>query len=346
MRAATLTGYLEVARHVGLDPFELLREAGLTPDFLDDPEKRHAAGDVVELLEASAARSGCESLGLLMAECRSFAQLGPLSLLLERLPTVRDVVKALSLYRRHFNDILDIELEEDGDPCLIDIELLPQFAKIQIIDLTAARFYRNVSGASGGRWHPLSVHLVRDAPEDLSAFRRIFPCPVEFGSSFNGFSCTSNSLAVANPLANETMARHASRLLQMVELGPEDAPTSDQARRAIALLLPSGKATLEHVATNLGVSARALRRGLEREGHVFGNLLNEVRRDLAQRYLASSNHSITAISDLTGYTSLSSFSRWFAAEFGMAPHSWRSAQIAMTRYSALRDSIEIIRLPA
>ena len=39
MRAATLTGYIEVARHVGLDPYELLRQAGISPNFLDDPEK-------------------------------------------------------------------------------------------------------------------------------------------------------------------------------------------------------------------------------------------------------------------------------------------------------------------
>ena len=40
MRAVTLTSYLEVARFVGLDPFEMLREVGISPQFLDDPENR------------------------------------------------------------------------------------------------------------------------------------------------------------------------------------------------------------------------------------------------------------------------------------------------------------------
>lgn len=326
MRAASLTSYIEVARFVGLDPFAMLRDAGLSPTFLDDPENRHAAEPIVELLEESARRSGCDGFGLLMAECRSFEQLGPLSLLLERLPTVRDVVLAIGDFRRHFNDVLSIHLDEDEAVPLIRVEVLPEYATPQVVDLTVARFHRNIAGASGGRWAPSSVHFEHAAPADLGPFRRYFPCAIEFDSDFNGFACPAKSLDLPNPLANEVMARHARRLLQLVELTPEIAPTSDRARRAISLLLPSGRATLEQVAANLGISPRGLQRSLEKEGQGFGELLNETRREAAQRYLAGSNHSITAISDLTGYTSSSSFTRWFAHEFGMAPHIWRSAQ--------------------
>jgi len=327
MRAATLTGYIEVARHVGLDPFELLRDHGISPTFLDDPENRHAAEPIVDLLEESARRSNCGAFGLLMAECRSFAELGPLCLLLERLPTVRSVIQALGDYRRHFNDIMNIALDESGETSLVLVELLPEFAFPQITEFTVARLYRNLSGASGGRWQPLSLHLMHEAPGDASIYKRFFACEVEWKSSFNGFSCSPSSLAIANPLADETKARHASRLMDLVELGPEEAPVGDRARRAISLLLPSGRATMDHVATNLGLSSSALRRRLDRENRLFATLLNDVRRELAQRYLANSAHSITEISDLIGYTSISSFTRWFTAEFGMPPINWRSVQL-------------------
>ena len=338
MRAATLTGYIEVARFVGLDPFRMLREAGIPVSLFADGEQRHAAGPIVSLLERSAAMSGCESFGLLMADCRSFAQLGPLSLLLERLATLRHVINALSEYRRHFNDIMDIVLEE-GHPCLIKVQILPEYASTQIVDFTVARLHRNLSGASGGRWTPLALHLIREKPVDVSEFRRCFPCEHVFGSSFNGFSCTAASLGITNPLSNDTMARHASRLLDLVQLRPEAAPIGDQVLRAIALLMPSGKASLEHVAANLGLSSRVLQRSLEGEGRSFGTLLNEVRRDLAQQYLANSSHTITTISDLTGYNTLSSFSRWFAGEFGLAPHTWRASQLAIASRGEFDESV-------
>jgi AraC-like DNA-binding protein len=51
-----------------------------------------------------------------------------------------------------------------------------------------------------------------------------------------------------------------------------------------------------------------------------------VRRELALRYLSSSTHSVTAIARMTGYASLSSFTRWFCAEFGMSPAAWRAEE--------------------
>jgi AraC-like DNA-binding protein len=77
------------------------------------------------------------------------------------------------------------------------------------------------------------------------------------------------------------------------------------------------------VATCLGVPLRTLQRRLIAEGQPFSGLLNEARRDLAVRYLANSNQSITAVAQLTGYSALSSFTRWFVCEFGMSPKRWR-----------------------
>jgi len=324
MRAATLTSYVEVARFVGLDPFEMLRNAGINAGDLSDPENRIAARSVVNLLEESAGRSGCPSFGLLMAECRTFAQFGPLSLLLERLANVREVVLAIMQYRRHVNDILDIAMKDDGTTCLIQFNIMPEYADIQIVSLTVARGYRNISGASGGRWTPACAHFTHAAPDDLSVYRRCFPFDLEFECDFNGLSCQSSEMELPNPLANEEMAQHARRLLNLVSLNAEHAPVSDAVRRSIALFLPSGGATLDHVAANLGLTTRSLQRNLERESQVFAGLLNETRRELARRYLATSSHSITTISDLTGYASSSAFTRWFHSEFGMSPQNWRT----------------------
>ena len=71
----------------------------------------------------------------------------------------------------------------------------------------------------------------------------------------------------------------------------------------------------------------------------FGSLLNDVRRDLALRYLSGSTHSVSSIAQMTGYAAPSSFTRWFCIEFGTAPAAWRAegrqiAPIAICRISA------------
>ena len=96
-------------------------------------------------------------------------------------------------------------------------------------------------------------------------------------------------------------------------------------RRSLYLLLPAGRATIEQVAENLGPSSPLPAAACSsKEGKTFAAVLNEVRRELALRYLAGSAHNMSAIAEMTGYATPSSFTRWFAAEFGISPAAWRN----------------------
>jgi AraC-like DNA-binding protein len=119
------------------------------------------------------------------------------------------------------------------------------------------------------------------------------------------------------------MAANARRLLATVGLSSEGEPPSARVGRAITLMLPAGRATLEGVAAAVDTNPRALQRQLAHEGTSFAELLNVGRREFALRYLANSRQSITSIAELTGYATPSGFTRWFAAEFGTSPTAWR-----------------------
>jgi AraC-like DNA-binding protein len=326
VRAVALTGYIEVARFVGLDPYALLLHAGLNPTMLEDPEVRLPGHQVLQLLTESARRSGCEAFGMLMAECRTFESLGPISLLLEHLGSAREALEVTNHYRRHLNDVFEIQIQ-DGDPALVKFSILPQFASRPTVDLLVAGAQIMLAGASRQTWRPSVVHFKHSAPSDVSLYRRFFPAPLQFSSSFDGFECETAVLDAPWPWARESMVQHAEKLLQMVDIRPPDAPISDRVARMLALMLPSGRATLANVATALGTNARALQRTLEREGTTFGDLLNKDRRELAQRYLVNQSQSVTAVAELTGYSSTSAFGRWFSSEFGMAPREWRELHI-------------------
>ena len=67
VRAASLTGYLELAGLLRLDPYPLLQAAGLPRACLHDPDLKIAADAGRKLLEDSAARTQEESFGLRLA---------------------------------------------------------------------------------------------------------------------------------------------------------------------------------------------------------------------------------------------------------------------------------------
>jgi AraC-like DNA-binding protein len=327
VRAVSLSGYTEVARFLGLDGFALLAECGIGPSALDDPEGRLPASAAVRLLERSAERSGTDSFGIRMAECRSLASIGPLSLLLQHLATVREVVTMTGRYRRLMSDVFDIELEERGDVAIIYCNLSSEISGAQAADLALGMTLTILAGASHGRWSPEVVHFTHGKPDDVSYFARYFRAPLEFDSRFSGFSCSRRSLDVPLPLADAGMAANAARLLAAAPPPSELKSVGAQVRRSIAVLLPTGRASLKAAAANLDTTQRSLQRALAAEGFTFAALLDEVRRELAERYLSNSRRSLTETAESLGYSKLSSFSRWFAQQFGESPSAWRKSQL-------------------
>jgi len=328
VRAASLTNYAGVARFVGLDPVNMLRRAGIDPEALADPDRPIPRKAAAELLEDSARESGCESFGLLMAECRSVHDFGALSLLMMHQQTARGVIEVIVDYQGLLSGAHAVALEERDGTAIIRTEFAGRVGSRQAIDLMMGTVCRTVSEVVGGRWHPESAHFMRPAPADLSIHRRIFQCALVFDATFNGLVCASASLDAPNPAADSVLERHARRYLDMLAPNPADGTISERARRAVYLMLPAGRGTLEQVAENIGTHARTLQRQLEKEGRTFAMLLNEVRRELALRYLASPSHPVTEVAHMTGYSSPSSFTRWFTAEFNMSPAAWRAEERA------------------
>ncbi|MGZ8311678.1 MAG: AraC family transcriptional regulator [Allosphingosinicella sp.] len=325
VRATALSNYCEVARAVGLDPYALLSRARINPQVLEQPDHPISATRVAALLEQSARQSGCPWFGLLMAEARPLSAIGPVSLLLAHQNTARDLIEGIVRYRSLLSDAITIDLEEDNAISVIRTNVLVDSAGPQSIELLTGILCRIISETVGGSWHPESAHFVHAAPSELRVHRRIFRCSLVFESEFNGLACPSASLDAPNPAADSTLTRYAEQYLALLAPKPTDGSIAEKTRRSIHLLLPSGRANLEQVGANLGLQPRTLQRLLERENRSFGSLLNDVRRELALRYLAVSSHSVSSIALMTGYASPSSFTRWFCAEFGTAPAAWRAA---------------------
>jgi AraC-like DNA-binding protein len=93
---------------------------------------------------------------------------------------------------------------------------------------------------------------------------------------------------------------------------------------AIVPLLPHGMAHLEAIARQLGVSQRTLARRLAMEKLNFSTVLENLKIDLAHRYLAENDLSISQIAWLLGYQEVSSFTHAFKRWSGKTPRQVRS----------------------
>jgi AraC-like DNA-binding protein len=325
VRAAVLTNYLEVAQHLGINAQAELSRVGLGKRLLQDPDQPIPVSSAVQLLEHSAASSGCQTFGLRMAESRQFSDLGAVALLLTHQATLRDALQAVVQYRHLLNRALAIYIEEAGDLVVIREEVVtdtPMPCR-QATELALGVMARLCASLLGAAWRPASVNFTHDAPGDQRVHRRVFGCDVRFGAEFNGIACPGAAFDAPNPKADPAMARYAQRFIDTLP-GAHESSLVFEVRKAIYLLLPMGRATIEQIAQALGVNVRTLQRRLEDDGASFSDLINEVRRDLVQRYMNNPSYSLARIGDLLGYSLPSSFSRWFAAQFGDTPANWRA----------------------
>ncbi len=322
VRVAALTGYLEAMAGLGADPRALLREQGLSAAQLADPEQLIPARAAVRLLERSAQDTGCQTLGLRMAEGRVLANLGASSLLIVNQPTLRKALEALTEFRARINSTLVLHIEESGGEVFLREDFSMRSAEPwrQSSDLALGVLARICGAVLGDGWRPAAACFSHQPPppSDLAVFARVFRCPLQFNAEFNAVILPVTDMDRANVLADRDLARHARQLLEAV-MNPAARTTAQEVDQLIRLLLPSGRATIQACAASLGLSVRTLQRLLDGEGETFSDLLGSARMQLATQYLANPRMRVTDIADLLGYGSTGAFTRWHGEAFGVTP---------------------------
>ena len=328
VRAATLMNFAEVCRQAGQNPVAILRQVGLDPRALTTPDMRLEAGRVIEALEVAARTSGCDTIGLRMAESRQLSDFGALSLLITHQPTLREVLETLTQYRSLLNETLAITVETVGRTVVVREDLLigaPEGAR-QSYELAIGVLVRVFRALLGARWRPVSVNFAHAPPSDRVIHHRMFGEGLVFGCDFNGVVCDLEDLDHQNPAADPALAAYARGF---VETLPNTARSAwpDEVKRAVQVLLPAGGVTLPRVAEHLGLSPRTLQRRLDSKGTDFRQLIEEVRSDLALKLVSDETCSLTRVSQRLGYSQSSAFTRWFQTRFGVSPSIWRKALV-------------------
>jgi AraC-like DNA-binding protein len=125
----------------------------------------------------------------------------------------------------------------------------------------------------------------------------------------------------ADPALSHLIERHAEALL--AALPPPTQTAADRVRRILSSALRDGDATLAGAARKLKMSERSLQRRLADEGVTFDALLDEIRRDLALRYLADAKIAVAEVAYLLGYSEPSPFHRAFKRWTGRTPSEMR-----------------------
>lgn len=169
---------------------------------------------------------------------------------------------------------------------------------------------------------PISVE-VQSLPEDISQYERYFGCPITQGDCVK-IRFRSQDASKPFLTSNAQMwSFFESKLNQKLADLDTQATTQERVRSVLIEALPSGENSIESVAERLAMSKRTLQRKLSAEKVSFQGLLQDIRAELADHYLAKSELTLGEISFLLGFQESNSFIRAYSGWKGFSPGAYR-----------------------
>ena len=324
-RYASLNGYIELSQSLGMEPVRLMRVNGLDPSLLAYQDTRIPAAAVVQLLEDSAAESGCDDFGVRLAELRQLSNLGPLSLVLREEPDVRSALELLIRYEHTYNEAMRLRMTERNELAVLTVgfDFGEEMACRQAVELAVGVVYAILREFLGPDWHPVSTCFSHGAPADDTVHERFFGATPHFGHPFTGLVLYGSDLAAANRMADPNLRPYAQQFLRSLG-APKDMTTLERVRELIKLFLPAGLCSQAQIARELQFDRRTLHRHLAAHGETFSTILDAVRVELAEQYLSNARYSLSDVSALLGFAAPSGFSRWFRQRYGCSATEWRA----------------------
>jgi AraC-like DNA-binding protein len=318
----------------GIGVERALAGTGISPDDLHSPQARVSITQVIacyrNAMRPSRDREFAHRAGLRF----HLSTYGLYGFAMLSSPDFRDTLRFAVRYHRLATPISEISTGEAGNRAwwdfvplahpLIDVDLYRFMVELHFGTLTT--LHRDFMGSS---FSPSEVQVAYGPPADAADYPAMFGCPVLFGQPRNLFPFDSAWLGRPAELGNRVIFPEIVALCDTLlsELDCREG-VGGKVRRAL-LARSCCSASFEGIVGDLSLSSRTLRRRLREENTSFRTLLDELRAEMAIKYLRETDLSMDEIAATLGFSEPATFRHAF--------RRWTKA--APSRFRELRPSV-------
>jgi AraC-like DNA-binding protein len=330
--AAGLLSRLACARAVsaGIDVAPLMVKAGVTRKQVEDQSVRLAVKGQIEFVELVADALDDDLLGFHLGCDYDLREIGLLYYVGNSSELLGDALRRVERYSSIVNEAVSLRVRSNGNDLAltstyVGIKRLSDRHQIEFWVTSLVRICRQLANR---HLRPSSVGFVHRREGGAPALKKVLGCDVTFGAASDevAFPGTVKQMPVvsADPYLNKVLIKYCEEARPHREAGRLTFRVAVE--NAIAPLLPHGRAKVDEIARQLGMSLRTLERRLGSEGLTFSGILSELRADLAKRYLLEEDLAISKIAWLLGYQDVTAFTHAFKRWTGKSPREARSRE--------------------
>jgi AraC-like DNA-binding protein len=304
---------------------ELLSGAGLRAEQLSGPDARIPFKAHVTLFENAARALGEPCFGFRLGSAVGLTEAGLVAYVTLNSQDLGTALRNLCRYLPILTEGYVCELRREAgevrlifstaDPVALGSRHLAEFGVTLLVRICAA--------ITSHRVRPRRVELRHETACPMLARQLGVPVAVDQPQA----ALVVDAASLAEPVVNadarllELLRRYADDVLAR-RAGKDDLVA--RAERWILDNLHSGEVGTMRLAGGLGMSGRTLARRLAEHGLTPAGLVEELRRQLASRYLAERAFPLGRITYLLGYSDLSAFTRAHRRWTGRTPSEWRA----------------------
>ena len=306
----------------------LLVRVGLTPELIADPDERLSVRSQVRLLEEAAIALKDDCIGFTLAREFDLREIGLIYYVMASSQTLGEGLKRLARYSRVTNEALVFGYRE-GNSLTISLSYsgVPRHSDRHQIEFCMFAVLRICRALTGRNLVPQHFSIAHHRSEGISEMARFVGTKVEFGADADEFDLNVDArglpLIHADSYLNELLLKSCEAALANRKGEMSQLRTSVE--NAISSLLPHRRVLVEDVARSLGMSERTIARKLADEGLNFTEILHQLRRDLAIRYLDDRKLHVSKIAWLLGFQEVSAFTHAFKRWTGKTPTKMRTS---------------------
>jgi AraC-like DNA-binding protein len=326
--------HLHNAVRLGANGSQVLTQAALPLELLQEPKSRISARQLAAVVRAAWQVSNDELLGLTTGKIK----VGVFTLLAQRIIQCKTLGEALREAVTFYNLMTDgvqfsFKVVAQEARFSIAVNHLDNndkldgglgYGRLMIIELLLLIWHRFPSWLLGQVIPLKQINFEFSQPAHSDEYRLMFFCPCAFNSNKNELVFDARLLSLPVIQSQAKLPEYLSKIPYQWFRKPAFYESfTSVVLRFLEENVNLQNTSIESVAKQLHMTSRTLRRKLQDEGSGFQSLKDQVRMDLSFHLLSEGTLPMADVAQRVGFTEAAAFSRAFKQWAGMSPAKYR-----------------------
>ena len=318
----------------------LLNSCGINEEGLNKAQGKIPLKRYLRFMEEAAVTADDPLLGVKLARSCGPETLGAVGFLFLSSRTLAEAISDFCTYLNLLQDTTDFRSRQGKTKLTFYYQMynVPDIDCRQDVEFSLALTCRLIRIFAGPAVSVSSISFRHSPSVPVSEYERVLQTQVRFNQESNSVAIPSSMGRMSGTALDASLSGVLKDLLD-TELRRRGRVNTlvDQIRHMLLGNRIAAPVTAAKTAAHLGVSTATLYRKLKAEGTTFGGLLQEVNFEIAKKYLADSELTVTQIAHVVGFAESASFTRAFSRwTGGTTPSQYRKSEDASTE-SALNE---------